>query len=208
MWFTWDTKTSNTCLHLLIISSFYLSFTSIFLPTTTPKYLERQTMRGPYAALLLLLGLLLLLLCTTTSICFGLHLRNSEVRCIEEERQALLKFKQGLEDDEGMLSSWGILEEDCCNWKGIKCSNRTSHVFKLDLWGDWYSEPPKYLHGEINSSLLGLQHLTYLDLSCNTFSILPEFIGSLTINTPFQHTAIERRSIAMIDRFLRMYELI
>ncbi|XP_059461439.1 receptor-like protein EIX2 [Corylus avellana] len=140
-------------------------------------------MRGPYAALLLLLGLLLLLLlCTATSICFGLNFRNSEVRCIEEERQALLKFKRGLQDDDGLLSSWGSHEEDCCNWKGIKCSNRTAHVVKLDLRGDYrYSEPrPKYLHGEINSSLLGLQHLTYLDLSCNNFSILPEFIGSLT----------------------------
>ena len=28
------------------------------------------------------------------------------------------------------------------------------------------------------------------------------------INTPFQHTAIERRSIAVIDRFLRIFELI
>jgi EIX receptor 1/2 len=134
-------------------------------------------MRGPYAALLLLLALLL---CTATSICFGLHFRHSEVRCIEEERQALLKFKQGIQYDDGMLSSWGIREEDCCNWKGIKCSNRTAHVVKLDLRGDWYYEPLKYLRGEINSSLLGLQHLTYLDLSCNKFSIIPEFIGSLT----------------------------
>ncbi|XP_059462264.1 receptor-like protein EIX2 [Corylus avellana] len=137
-------------------------------------------MRGPYAALLLLLGLLLLLLCTATSICFGLNLRNSEVRYIEEERQALLKLKQSLQDDDGLLSSWGSQEEDCCNWKRIKCSNRTAHVVKLDLRGDRYSEPSKYLYGEINSSLLGLQHLTYLDLSLNAFSILPEFIGSLT----------------------------
>ncbi|KAE7996105.1 hypothetical protein FH972_000853 [Carpinus fangiana] len=135
---------------------------------------------GPYAALLLLLGHLLLLLCTATSICFGLHFRNSEVRCIEEERQALLKFKQGLEDDEdGMLSSWGSHEEDCCNWKGIKCSNRTAHVVKLDLRGDILFET-EYLSGEISPSLLVLQHLTYLDLSCNNFSIFPEFIGSLT----------------------------
>ncbi|XP_059462222.1 receptor-like protein EIX2 [Corylus avellana] len=141
-------------------------------------------MRGPYAALLLLLGLLLLLLCTATSICFGLNFRNSEVRCIEEERQALLKFKRGLQDDDGLLSSWGSHEEDCCNWKGIKCSNRTAHVVKLDLRGDLSFDEVlfhKGLYGEINSSLLGLQHLTYLDLSGNDFNfILPEFIGSLT----------------------------
>ncbi|KAG6642831.1 hypothetical protein CIPAW_09G168000 [Carya illinoinensis] len=55
----------------------------------------------------------------------------------------------------------------------------------LDLQSDYwrYPEPAtKYLEGEISSSLLGLQHLTYLDLSCNNFSgkPFPNFIGSLT----------------------------
>ncbi|KAG2689993.1 hypothetical protein I3760_09G166800 [Carya illinoinensis] len=56
----------------------------------------------------------------------------------------------------------------------------------LDLRSDYYSRYPepatKYLEGEISSSLLGLQHLTYLDLSCNNFSgkPFPNFIGSLT----------------------------
>ncbi|KAE7996107.1 hypothetical protein FH972_000855 [Carpinus fangiana] len=135
-------------------------------------------MRGGYAELLLILGLLL---CTATVICNGLNLLNSKVRCIEEERQALLEFKQGadgLHDKQSLLSSWGSQEEDCCNWKGIKCSNRTAHVVKLDLRGDFSSF--QCLSGEISHSLLVLQHLTYLDLSCNNFSILPEFIGSLT----------------------------
>jgi EIX receptor 1/2 len=136
-------------------------------------------MRGPYCAeLLLLLGLLL---CTATTICFGLNLRNSEVRCIEKESQALLKFKQGLRDDNGLLSSWGNHEGDCCKWEGIKCNNRTGHVVKLDLRGKHFFGGSKVVSGEISSSLLGLQHLTYLDLSSNEFSVfLPEFIGSLT----------------------------
>ncbi|XP_062153480.1 receptor-like protein EIX1 [Alnus glutinosa] len=134
-------------------------------------------MRGPYAQLLLLFGLLLL--CTATSISFALN--NSEVRCIEEERHALLKFKQGLEAHNGMLSSWGNHEEDCCNWEGIKCSNRTGHVVKLVLQGKYLFEGGhKYLSGEISSSILGLQHLTYLDLSLNNLSTLPKFIGSFT----------------------------
>ncbi|XP_062147862.1 receptor-like protein EIX1 [Alnus glutinosa] len=128
-------------------------------------------MRGPYAVFLLLFGLLLSI---ATTICFSLNLHNSEVRCIEEERQALLQFKQGLQDDYGMLFSWVNHEEDCCKWEGIECSNRTGdHVVKLVLRN-------KLLSGEISSSLLGLQHLTYLDLSHNDFSILPKFIGSLT----------------------------
>ncbi|XP_059460338.1 receptor-like protein EIX1 [Corylus avellana] len=128
-------------------------------------------MRGPnYAELLVLL-----FLCSATTICFAFNLSDSEVimRCIEEERQALFKFKQGLQDNFSMLSSWGSDEEDCCKWEGIKCSNRTGHVVTLHLSN-------KRLSGEIRSSLLGLQHLTYLDLSYNYFSILPKFIGLLT----------------------------
>jgi EIX receptor 1/2 len=93
------------------------------------------------------------------------------MRCIEEERQALLKFRQGLLYSPEL--SWGTHEEDCCKWEGIKCSNRTGHVVTLDL-------SHKYLSGEISSSLLGLQHLSCLDLSDNSFSILSKFIGSLT----------------------------
>ena len=116
--------------------------------------------------------LVLLFLCTATTICFAFNLHDSKVmRCIEEERQALLKFRQGLLHSPEL--SWGTYEEDCCKWEGIKCSNRTGHVVTLDL-------SHKHLSGEISSSILGLQHLTYLDLSDNSFPILPKFIGSLT----------------------------
>ena len=124
-------------------------------------------MRGPNYA-----ELVLLFLCTATTICFAFNLGDSEVmRCIEEERQALLTFKNS--SDYSNELSWGIFEEDCCKWEGIKCSNRTGHVVTLDL-------REKFLYGEISSSLLALQHLTYLDLSNNYFSILPKFNGSLT----------------------------
>jgi EIX receptor 1/2 len=135
-------------------------------------------MRGPCAELLLLLGLLL---CTATTIGFALNIHNSEVRCMEKERQSLLKFKQGLIDDNDLLSSWGNHEEDCCRWEGVKCSNRTGHVVKLDLRGKPFFGGSKVLSGDISSSLLGLQHLIYLDLSSNEFStFFPVFIGSLT----------------------------
>ncbi|KAG2690017.1 hypothetical protein I3760_09G167900, partial [Carya illinoinensis] len=98
--------------------------------------------------------------------------------------QALLQFKQHLVDHSHWLSSWAN-DKDCCKWEGIKCNDRTGHVVMLDLRSDWwYGEPAtKFLEGEISSSLLGLQYLTYLDLSYNNFSgkPFPNFIGSLVM---------------------------
>ncbi|KAK3184076.1 hypothetical protein Dsin_031362 [Dipteronia sinensis] len=104
-----------------------------------------------------------------------------KIECIERERHALLIFKQGLIDADGLLSSWG--GEDCCKWRGVSCSNTTGHVVKLNL--NYVNRPPleisyQPLRGNISSSLLELQHLDYLDLSFNPFGgQIPEFIGSL-----------------------------
>ncbi|TKV99622.1 hypothetical protein SEVIR_8G056300v4 [Setaria viridis] len=108
----------------------------------------------------------------------SLQAKRSNGRCITSERDALLSLKAGLSDPRGQLSSWQ--GEDCCQWKGVHCSNRTSHVVKLDLHGD-LDHSENALGGEISSSLVELQHLKYLDLSCNNFngSIIPKFIGSL-----------------------------
>ncbi|XP_060211687.1 receptor-like protein EIX2 [Lycium barbarum] len=109
--------------------------------------------------------------------------------CMERERQALLKFKQGLIDNSGILSSWGIEDEkkECCSWEGVKCSNITGHVVVLiiqpPLWyGNGYPDfsSDSNLRGSITPSLLELQHLKHLDLSYNDFggSRIPDFIGS------------------------------
>ncbi|KAL8478293.1 hypothetical protein ACS0TY_030268 [Phlomoides rotata] len=96
---------------------------------------------------------------------------SGEIRCIDREREALLKFKTGLIDDDDKLSFlWGAL--DCCNWGGVMCSNTTGHVIALELHS---------MGGEINPALLQLPHLNYLDLEGNYFagSRIPEFIGSM-----------------------------
>ncbi|MED6116174.1 hypothetical protein PIB30_097737 [Stylosanthes scabra] len=100
-------------------------------------------------------------------------------KCKERERQALLKFKQGLHDDYGILSSWKD-EEDCCKWKGVRCNNETGYVERLHLH---CSEPQYYLSGETSPSLTELQHLSYLDLSClsnNGTTPIPQFLGSFS----------------------------
>ncbi|KAG5534810.1 hypothetical protein RHGRI_022805 [Rhododendron griersonianum] len=52
--------------------------------------------------------------------------------CLENERQALIDFKENLTYDEAhRLRSW--VGKDCCTWKGVGCSWRTGHVIKLDL---------------------------------------------------------------------------
>lgn len=80
--------------------------------------------------------------------------------CLDIEKKALLKFKDGLRDD-----------TDCCKWAGISCDNRTAQVIRLTVHESG---------GEINPSLLELKHLNSLDLSMNNFegNKIPSFIGS------------------------------
>jgi len=80
--------------------------------------------------------------------------------CIADERAALLSVKASLLDPNNYLSSWQ--GEDCCSWKGVRCSAKTGHVVKLNLRG-MNSE------GEISYSLVNLQQVRYLDLSYNDF---------------------------------------
>ncbi|KAE9450367.1 hypothetical protein C3L33_17733, partial [Rhododendron williamsianum] len=89
---------------------------------------------------------------------------NPKIRCIEKEKQALLKFKEALIDDGDSLSSWGSEndEKECCKWRGVECNNHTGHVAMLNL-STWS------LIGQISPSLLELQQLEYLDLSKNNF---------------------------------------
>ena len=104
---------------------------------------------------------------------------DAQVRCIEREREALLRFKNGLIDEHGMLSSWQI--DECCRWYGVVCSNTTGHVIALRLHRNDMFEHDQYLRGMIGSSLVELHHLNYLDLIGNDFGgiPIPEFIGSM-----------------------------
>ncbi|GKV22963.1 hypothetical protein SLEP1_g32763 [Rubroshorea leprosula] len=120
---------------------------------------------------------------------FSSHSTNLTLACRKTEKNALLKFKEGLKDPSGRLSSW--VGDNCCAWHGIGCDPQTGHVTELDLrnpYGNQFltRDPTAFelssLQGEINPSLLGLKYLNYLDLSSNNFeqTPIPNFIGSFT----------------------------
>uniref|UniRef100_A0A6I9QIZ5 Receptor-like protein EIX1 n=2 Tax=Elaeis guineensis var. tenera TaxID=51953 RepID=A0A6I9QIZ5_ELAGV len=107
-----------------------------------------------------------------------------EGACIESERRALLSIKEDIYDPDQWLSSWK--GQDCCRWRGVGCNNITGHVVKLDLrypydWDVQYETMKFPGPSKVNSSLLDLMHLKYLDLSLNNFSgaPIPKFMGSL-----------------------------
>ncbi|XP_014501359.1 probable LRR receptor-like serine/threonine-protein kinase At4g36180 [Vigna radiata var. radiata] len=130
------------------------------------------------------LRLMMFMLCVVSEVVNG----EEEIRCIREEREALLQFKAAIVDPYGMLSSWTT--PHCCQWERIHCSNLTSHILSLDLHGDLlYKFLPggsfqfngRYMSGEIHKSLMELQQLQYLNLSSNYFpdTDIPEFLASL-----------------------------
>ncbi|XP_060209557.1 receptor-like protein EIX1 [Lycium barbarum] len=100
----------------------------------------------------------------TSSIYSGIH-------CIESEKNALIKFRQGFKNPSRSMLSW-MLEENCCRWEGVECDNSTGHVITLDLH-------KQFLKGEFGNSLLGLPHLSHLDLSQNDFlgAKIPNFVS-------------------------------
>ncbi|XP_062008629.1 receptor-like protein EIX1 isoform X1 [Rosa rugosa] len=133
--------------------------------------------------------LLSLLLLSGTSyldtVTLGFCHADANVGCMDIERKALLKLREGLADPSDRLSSWvGV---DCCKWRGIGCNKTTGRVDSLNLrnpYVDVSESDDGTLHalgGEINPSLLVLKDLVYLDLSMNNFGglELPSFIGSL-----------------------------
>uniref|UniRef100_A0A7N2LV12 Leucine-rich repeat-containing N-terminal plant-type domain-containing protein n=1 Tax=Quercus lobata TaxID=97700 RepID=A0A7N2LV12_QUELO len=105
---------------------------------------------------------------------------DANLGCKEHERQALIKIKEDLIDDYGHLSSWStkVGREDCCKWRGVNCSNQTSHVIQLNL----SISDVEPLRGKLSPFLSELQYLTFLDVSYNDFNHtqIPKSIASLS----------------------------
>ncbi|XP_021834725.1 receptor-like protein 12 [Prunus avium] len=89
--------------------------------------------------------LLLILSCTIAEFAFSSDAR--VIGCLETEREALIDFKDGLEDPENRLSSWR--GSNCCQWWGIHCNNTTSAVIAVDL----HNPHPLISYNDSSSSL-------------------------------------------------------
>ncbi|XP_065626289.1 receptor-like protein EIX2 isoform X2 [Quercus suber] len=109
---------------------------------------------------------------------------DDSVKCIENERQALLEFKKGFVNGDDKLSSWGSEDEkNCCNWDGVYCNNQTGHVLKLYFYGlrennklsEQLAELIHNLSGCVQYSLKGL-HLHGNQLKGS----VPKSIGNLS----------------------------
>ncbi|GMN56393.1 hypothetical protein TIFTF001_025504 [Ficus carica] len=108
--------------------------------------------------------------------------------CHDDERSALLQFKQSILIDRSVsvydgaypkILSWKPEGEssNCCSWDGVECDEKTGHVIGLVL-------ESSCLYGSINSnsSLFRLVHLQKLNLADNHFnySLIPSAIGQLS----------------------------
>lgn len=79
--------------------------------------------------------LLLLTPAAATALQVMMQLRRPSGGCFPGEMDALLEFKEGIANDTtGLLASWRPEDgQDCCRWTGVRCSNRTGHILKLNL---------------------------------------------------------------------------
>ncbi|KAK1364341.1 receptor-like protein EIX2 [Heracleum sosnowskyi] len=100
---------------------------------------------------------------------------DNHIRCIEREKEALLVFKQGVENEHDHLHSWKETK-DCYQWKGVGCDNRSGHTALTHL-----NLGHNHLNGPIANSFALLTALTNLDLSANQFiGELPKSIYNLS----------------------------
>ncbi|KAF8011980.1 hypothetical protein BT93_I0186 [Corymbia citriodora subsp. variegata] len=130
---------------------------------------------GRYCSQVLSLVTLVIIL-NNSGVCFC---RNSISICGEQEREALIQFKQSFRDPSRLLSSWK--GQDCCKWKGVTCDKVYGHIIKLQLPQPMEDQDVFFLAGELNSSLLHLRYLNHLDLSGidSNYRSIPEFFGSM-----------------------------
>ncbi|KAL3748725.1 hypothetical protein ACJRO7_009894 [Eucalyptus globulus] len=106
----------------------------------------------------------------------------SPMKCHEQERSALLEFKQSLFHPyvetcpPSKLESWRLEDGNCCSWEGVKCDEGMGYLTGLDLSESCLSGPI-----DSKASLFRLPHMQSLNLAWNDFNLsqIPSAIGGL-----------------------------
>ena len=140
-------------------------------------------MESPPLFVRLLSFLMLTTLCH--AIAFTQSFNSSIQRCHDDERLALLQFKNSFNISSSCsyskLESWklnqGVRSGECCSWHGVECDEKTNHVVSLEL-----NESCIYGSNNSNNTLFRLVHLQRLNLGSNDFihSQIPSEIGQLS----------------------------
>ncbi|XP_047270506.1 LRR receptor-like serine/threonine-protein kinase SIK1 [Capsicum annuum] len=98
--------------------------------------------------------------------------------CYEGERAALMRFKSFMTDPSSRLSSWK--GDNCCNWKGIKCSS-SGHVVLLNLRNPHPDEVMINVNKEVVSSSKNTSDFALKDMRSNILtSTIPDMLSNLT----------------------------
>ncbi|KAL3652898.1 hypothetical protein CASFOL_002579 [Castilleja foliolosa] len=135
------------------------------------------------SSILIPIIVVLLILDKSTTSCLAITNNVTLIHCFPREREALLRFKASFSDDQSnnMMSSWKA-NSDCCSWPGVECDNAAKgHVVGLHLGYSDSSPYNKLISDAVDSSILELKYLRYLDLSGNDFqsSPIPPYLGSM-----------------------------
>ncbi|KAI4327938.1 hypothetical protein L6164_020344 [Bauhinia variegata] len=103
-----------------------------------------------------------------------MHTIINKNEAISPDGEALLSFKTAVVNSDGILLQWRPEDPDPCDWKGVKCDEKTKRVTSLIL-------ARHKLSGSIVSDLGKLEHLKILALHNNNFyGTIPSELGNCT----------------------------
>ncbi|XP_027343849.1 receptor-like protein 56 [Abrus precatorius] len=110
--------------------------------------------------------------------------------CLEEEKDALLKFK-GAYSNDSYLGSWvNEAKSNCCAWDGVTCDSSSGHVVALSLEAVHRNGDPGWQKRCTNSTrlswslFLSFKELRSLDLTNDCFDAFvanPDYNGKSTL---------------------------
>ncbi|XP_059285027.1 receptor-like protein EIX1 [Lycium ferocissimum] len=115
---------------------------------------------------------------------------DEKIKCVQKEKEALLRLKGEFLDVPGRISSWGNegYKQYCCRWRGVDCDDQTCNVIKLDLCGPSTSSLPYFRVEPWQETMLKLPFLQVLSLPGSKLSppvpsVLPSSNSLMSVST-------------------------